>query len=97
MGMGLRLAALRAINVKFNWSLAWVVWQVKQFDAPGFGVAYSGFPAILEPSNCLKTAKLRRLTDPCWSFAVFSYPVLLTNYWHGKEKLDGGYHWEVQR
>ena len=27
----------------------------------GFGAPYRGFPAFLSPSNCFKTAKLRRL------------------------------------
>ena len=36
--------------------------QLSLSQAPrGFGAPYRGFPAFLAPSNCLKTAKLRRL------------------------------------
>ena len=36
--------------------------QLSLSQAPhGFGAPYRGFPAFLSPSNCLKTAKLRRL------------------------------------
>ena len=36
--------------------------QLSLSQAPhSFGAPYGGFSAILSPSNCLKTAKLRRL------------------------------------
>ena len=38
--------------------------QLSFSQAPhGFGTLYHGFPALLSPSNCLKTAKLHRLQN----------------------------------
>ena len=44
--------------------------QLSLSQAPhGFGTPYRGFPAFLSPSNCLKTAKLRRLATSGWGCA----------------------------
>ena len=48
-------------NKKY-WPSMQVVSQLSLSQAPhGFGAPYRGFPAFLSPSNCVKTAKLRRL------------------------------------
>ena len=47
-----RVNSLRSSAV-YYWTL---------YQAPhGFGAPHRGFPAFLAPSNCLKTARLRRL------------------------------------
>ena len=48
-------------NKKYRPSVQ-AVSQLSLPQAPhGFGAPYRDFPAFLSPSNCLKTAKLRRL------------------------------------
>ena len=70
-----RLHSRRAVAPNDYWPLAknkatYPVTEVHNFhslrslavsQAPhGFGAPYRGFPAYLSPSNCLKTARLRR-------------------------------------
>ena len=48
----------------------------------GFGAPYRGFPAFLSPSNCLKTARLRRL-----QFSL-CYPLLAIRLFPLERKLN---------
>lgn len=48
--------SLRSLAVQAAWT------RTHKVAPHGFGAPYRGFPASLAPSNCLKTAKVRRIT-----------------------------------